>query len=250
MPEPLARGGEEFLLRVKGDSMVNAGILEATSSSCAAAGRARRRHRGRAGRRRRDGRRGDGQDLLPRGRPCPAAARERRAGADLRRPRRDPRSSHRSLAKPGMSVSSFARTLDQELPGARARRQPGVPRVRRVRAARAQRRDRLRRMRLEPRGRPGGRGRAAAATAPAGRCVEELLAQRRRLRLREQVSQGYTSPCRPVTAGLSPARGKSGHHRAGRWGNPRRRKPTDSGTERRPPAGRLAGSAGRGERVR
>src|SRR5207244_8216284 len=31
-------------------------------------------------------------------------------------------------------------------------------------------------------------------------------------------------------------RGKSGHHRAGRWGNPRRRKPTESGTERRPPA--------------
>ena len=28
MPEPLARGGEEFLLRVKGDSMINAGILE------------------------------------------------------------------------------------------------------------------------------------------------------------------------------------------------------------------------------
>jgi len=28
VPEPLARGGEEFLLRVKGDSMVNAGILE------------------------------------------------------------------------------------------------------------------------------------------------------------------------------------------------------------------------------
>jgi repressor LexA len=27
VPEPLARGGEEFLLRVKGDSMVNAGIL-------------------------------------------------------------------------------------------------------------------------------------------------------------------------------------------------------------------------------
>src|SRR5262249_36335736 len=30
-------------------------------------------------------------------------------------------------------------------------------------------------------------------------------------------------------------RGKSGHRRAGRWGNPRRRKPTESGTERRPP---------------
>jgi repressor LexA len=27
VPEPLARGGDEFLLRVKGDSMVNAGIL-------------------------------------------------------------------------------------------------------------------------------------------------------------------------------------------------------------------------------
>jgi repressor LexA len=28
VPEPLSEGGEEFLLRVKGDSMVNAGILE------------------------------------------------------------------------------------------------------------------------------------------------------------------------------------------------------------------------------
>src|ERR671930_489560 len=28
VPEPLSGGGEEFLLRVKGDSMVNAGILE------------------------------------------------------------------------------------------------------------------------------------------------------------------------------------------------------------------------------
>jgi repressor LexA len=28
VPEPLARGGEEFLLRVKGDSMVGAGILD------------------------------------------------------------------------------------------------------------------------------------------------------------------------------------------------------------------------------
>ena len=28
MPEPLARGGDEFLLRVKGDSMINAGILD------------------------------------------------------------------------------------------------------------------------------------------------------------------------------------------------------------------------------
>jgi repressor LexA len=28
VPEPLSRGGEEFLLRVKGDSMINAGILD------------------------------------------------------------------------------------------------------------------------------------------------------------------------------------------------------------------------------
>ena len=28
VPEPLSRGGEEFLLRIKGDSMVNAGILD------------------------------------------------------------------------------------------------------------------------------------------------------------------------------------------------------------------------------
>ena len=28
VPPPLSRGGEEFLLRVKGDSMINAGILE------------------------------------------------------------------------------------------------------------------------------------------------------------------------------------------------------------------------------
>jgi len=28
VPEPLARGGEEFVLRIKGDSMVNAGIFE------------------------------------------------------------------------------------------------------------------------------------------------------------------------------------------------------------------------------
>src|SRR5204863_7633917 len=28
VPEPLSRGGEEFLLRVKGESMINAGILD------------------------------------------------------------------------------------------------------------------------------------------------------------------------------------------------------------------------------
>ena len=40
-----------------------------------------------------------------------------------------------------------------------------------------------------------------------------------------------------VTAGLlREARGKSGHRRARTLGRPRRRKPTESGTERRPPA--------------
>ncbi len=28
MPEPLSRGGEEFLLRIRGDSMIDAGILD------------------------------------------------------------------------------------------------------------------------------------------------------------------------------------------------------------------------------
>ena len=28
VPEPLARGGEEFILRIRGDSMINAGILD------------------------------------------------------------------------------------------------------------------------------------------------------------------------------------------------------------------------------
>jgi len=31
VPEPLARGGEEFILRVRGESMINAGILDGTT---------------------------------------------------------------------------------------------------------------------------------------------------------------------------------------------------------------------------
>jgi hypothetical protein len=48
---------------------------------------------------------------------------------------------------------------------------------------------------------------------------------------------GYNSGCRPGDRepAVRPVRGKSGHRRAGRWGNPRRRKPTESGTERKPP---------------
>ena len=115
VPEPLGRNAD-FLLRVKGESMINAGILDGDILVVQrAAGCAQRRDRGRAGRRRRVGRRGDGQDLLPRGRPRPPPARERRARADLRRPRSDPRQGHRSLPDPLMSVSFLNRTLDQEL---------------------------------------------------------------------------------------------------------------------------------------
>ena len=104
---------------------------------------------------------------------------------------------------------------------ARPRREPRVPRLRRVRHAGA-RRAALLRVRLDA-GRGGIRDRGAGGTIDhAGR----------------------------VTASVR-ARGKSGHRRAGRWGNPRRRKPTESGTERRPPAAiELSGDAGgKGERV-
>ena len=57
--------------------------------------------------------------------------------------------------------------------------------------------------------------------------------------LRRAVS-GLEFPRRPGDRGPFEVRGKSGHHRAECWGNPRRRKPTESGTERRPPTGRLA----------
>src|SRR5262249_14975341 len=49
------------------------------------------------------------------------------------------------------------------------------------------------------------------------------------------IGRGYNFRCRPGDRGGHDLRGKSGHHRAGRWGNPRRRKPTKSGTEGSPP---------------
>ena len=86
VPGAARHGGADFLLRVKGDSMVNAGILDGDLVVVRrAAGRARRRDRRRAGGRRRVGRRGDREAVLPRERPRPAPARERRARADLRR---------------------------------------------------------------------------------------------------------------------------------------------------------------------
>ena len=91
LPMPASTKGD-FLLRVKGESMIEAGILDGDLVIVQTrAGRAERRDRRRARRRRRVGRRGDGQDVLPREGPRPAAARERVAGADLRPARPDPR---------------------------------------------------------------------------------------------------------------------------------------------------------------
>ena len=98
---PSSTGGD-FLLRVRGDSMIEAGILDGDLVIVQQAQEARNGEivvalagRGRVGRR------GDGQDVLPRGRPHPAAAGELGAGADLRRLRPDPRA-----ASSGSSVSS------------------------------------------------------------------------------------------------------------------------------------------------
>ena len=97
VPMP-SRSKGDFLLRVKGESMIEAGILDGDLVIVQrAAGRAQRRDRGRARGRRRGGRRGDGEDLLPRGRSDPAPAREQRARADLRPACPDPRPGRRSL---------------------------------------------------------------------------------------------------------------------------------------------------------
>ena len=78
VPE-LAGGGEgEYLLRIRGDSMKDAGILEGDYVVVHSQD-TRRGWRCRGGA---TGRGGDGQALLPRSRPRPAAARERRDGAD------------------------------------------------------------------------------------------------------------------------------------------------------------------------
>ena len=107
-----------FLLRVKGESMIDAGHPRRRHRRRAArAGRAQRRDRRRARRRRRVGRRGDGQALLPRERPRPAPARERRARADLRAARPDPRQGdggvpercERSRRSTGRSTRSSSR---------------------------------------------------------------------------------------------------------------------------------------------
>ena len=73
-------GGEDgdYILQIRGESMKNAGILEADYVVVRPADDAARRRN----RRRPDRRGGDGQALLPRTRPHPPPARERGNGAD------------------------------------------------------------------------------------------------------------------------------------------------------------------------
>ena len=76
----------DFLLRVRGDSMIEAGILDGDLVIVQRdTGGAERRDRRVPRRRRRVGRRGHGQDLLSREWPHPPPARELRPRADLRR---------------------------------------------------------------------------------------------------------------------------------------------------------------------
>ena len=87
VPEPLGRSAD-FLLTVRGDSMIEAGHPRRRHARRPqAGGRVERRHRRGARRRRRERRRGDREDVLPRERPHQAAAGEQRARADLRRSR-------------------------------------------------------------------------------------------------------------------------------------------------------------------
>ena len=106
----------------------------------ARAGRAERRDRRRARRRRRVARRGDGEDVLPREGPRPAAARELEHSS--RSTRRTCRSSAASWGSSGSCSGERRASASHARPGARraaARRVARVPRLRRVRHARARR---------------------------------------------------------------------------------------------------------------
>ena len=115
---PSFAGGEdgEYLLRVRGESMKDVGILEDDLVVVRPRRRRRRRHRRRAGR---GG--GDRQAVLPGGRPRPPAARERVDGAD---------------PQPGCAGDGAGRRSDEEhlmtalaleRPGRGRRRETGEP---------------------------------------------------------------------------------------------------------------------------
>ena len=116
VPEPLARGGgEEFLLRVKGESMVEAGIMPATRHRAKAVDCPQRRRRRGARRGGRGGRRGDREDVLPRRRARSTPAGELEHGASVSRPRADPGPGDRPLPLDEMTLALLTRTLDEEL---------------------------------------------------------------------------------------------------------------------------------------
>ena len=223
-----ARPQRDFLLRVKGESMIDAGILDGDIVVVAARpGRAERRDRGRARRRRRVGRRGDGEDVLPRGTAASACSPRTRARADLRRPRPDPRQGRRGSSGALMSRPSprFNRTLDQELAALAARRVSSSASSAASSCCTRGRRVRLPRVRQPALRRPEIARQIRARIRLAGRVTAVAL-------LRRRVEES------PDTAGQD-AGGKA-----------RRRKPTESGTERRPPPSAFSGDAGgKGETV-
>ena len=85
VPELLTASGENFLLRVRGESMIDDGIHDGDYVVVRRQDTARERRDRRGARRRRRGHR---QADLPRGRSYPAAARKCLDGTDLRRRRR------------------------------------------------------------------------------------------------------------------------------------------------------------------
>ena len=114
VPEPLARGGEEFLLRVRGESMIDAGILEGDIVVV---------------RRQQDANDGDivvalaGADELADEATVKRLFRENgrvrlqpenQTRADLRRARPDPGQGHGGVPH-AVSVEPLNRTLEQEL---------------------------------------------------------------------------------------------------------------------------------------
>ena len=165
---PEIAGGEdgEYLLRVRGDSMINAGILPDDVGGRPPAGHGG----GRRDRRGAGGGGGDGQAVLPGGRPRPPAARERDAGADPLARGAGARPRRRRDAEGRIMSALMAERRDW-----RGGRAPGVA-VRRAGAAAA----RPGRSRRAPEGRtPASPRGAAAAPADRGRCRAVAAARRR-----------------------------------------------------------------------
>ena len=129
------RASDAFMLRVQGDSMIDAAILDGDLSGRPARSDGRkRRNRGRDARRR-----GDRQTLLPRDGSHPAAAGESEHGANLRERCRDPRPS-RGRRPALIAPHSFAGSSGGRFPSCAAsetgpssspcaRRSPGVSAV-------------------------------------------------------------------------------------------------------------------------